>query len=108
MIIDCPNCGKRISSKYKACPGCGLSLGDSDEGLDMDAAAKRLRVQRSYRLQAQMYLSILVFVVGCAWLWGSSDGLASRLSTWPVALTAAGAFWYIGIRIYMIISRLRR
>lgn len=108
MIIDCPNCSKRISSKYKTCPGCGLALDSSGEGLDSDAAARRLAVKRRYRRQAQMYAAILLFVAGCAWLWGSSGGRLSEVGFWPTAVTAAGAIWYISIRVYMIFDHFRR
>ena len=107
MIIECPACGKRISSKYKTCPHCGARVGDSGEGTPHEDVSRRLAMQRRYRLQAQMYASILLTLIGCVWAWASTDGLEQPPGTWPLATLAAGAAWYIGVRLYMIISRLR-
>ena len=109
MIIECPSCGKRISSKYKICPHCKFALDESTpgDGLSLDEADRRQRIRQNYRIQAQMYLSIFLAVAGVAWAYASSDGMRQQPGTLPITLFAAGALWYLFIRLYMIVRRVR-
>lgn len=108
MIIECPGCGKRISDKYHSCPHCGVDIRGSGEGISQEAVARRRAIQRNYRIQAQMYIAILLTVAGCLWVWHASDGLNQYPGPVPIAALVTGAAWYIGVRLYTIFARWRR
>lgn len=108
MIVDCRSCGKRISSKYAECPHCGVDLTGSGEGLSIEEVSRREQIRHTYRIQAQLYLSILMAVAGVAWSYAASNGMETAPGALPLTLFAAGALWYVGLRIYMIYDRARR
>lgn len=108
MIVDCPNCGKRISNRYSACPHCKLRLDETaNEGLSQEEASRREGIRRRYRVQAQAYASILLALIGVVWAYASSDGMEQAPGLPPVALFVAGGLWYFGLRVYMIFQRVR-
>ncbi|MEM9300683.1 MAG: hypothetical protein AAGE01_01150 [Pseudomonadota bacterium] len=110
MIIECPSCGQRISSKYKTCPHCKFALdgaAEEGDGLSLDEADRRLRIREKARIQAQLYLSIFIAVAGVAWAYASSDGMRQPPGTLPLSLFAGGALWYLIIRLYMLVRRVR-
>lgn len=107
MIIHCPGCNKRISSRNKACPHCRIEIGDSGEGADAEHVSARLAMHRRHRLQMQMYIALFILVGGAVWVWAGSEGFVKEPGTLSLATLTIGALWYIGIRIYMIYSKLR-
>ncbi|MDJ0655521.1 MAG: hypothetical protein QNJ40_15265 [Xanthomonadales bacterium] len=106
MIIKCPNCSQRISNKAHACPHCGLDMG-SGEGLSADQAAERVRRDRKYRLDMNTYGAMAVTMAGAIWMYFSSDGLTGEIGFWPTACLAAGALWYVAVRVYSIALRFK-
>ena len=106
MIIKCPNCSQRISNKAKACPHCGLDMGGGD-GLSADQAAERVRRDRKYRLDMNTYGAMALTLTGAVWMYFSSDGLMGEIGFWPTACLAAGALWYVAMRVYAIVLRFK-
>lgn len=107
MIISCPSCQERISNKSKACPHCRLDLSGSGDGLSLDQAEERVRRQLKYKLDMHGYASILMTVAGATWIYFSSDGLAGQIGFWPTACMAAGALWYVSVRVYSVVIKFR-
>jgi len=83
-------------------------MGDSDEGLSFDAASERVRLERAMRLANHGYAALALTTAGAIWAWYVSEGMTRGPGYWPVATVAAGAMWYIGVRVVMIIKRLRK
>jgi hypothetical protein len=107
-IIRCPSCNKRISNKNKSCPHCHLDLSDSGEGLSYDDASQRVQRERAMLLANHGYAALGLTTAGAIWCWFVSDGMSRPPGFWPVATVAAGAMWYIGVRVLMIVKRLRK
>ena len=107
-IIRCPSCNQRISNRNKSCPHCHLGLNDAHEGLSYDVASERVKLERSMRLANHGYMALALTTAGTIWSWYVSDGMSRPPGYWPVATVAAGAMWYIGVRVVMIIKRLRK
>ncbi len=74
-------------------------------GLPVDEARRRQRQLRRGKLEMQGYLSILIMVSGASWMYVSSDYLQTTPGFWPTATMAAGALWYLAIRVYSIFVR---
>lgn len=107
MIIHCPACNERISSKYKSCPHCRAEIGDSGEGHDVEEVSARVAMERRHRSQGLSYLGMLALVIGAIWGWFDSDGFQLRPSTGPVVLMAGGTVWYMAMRVYMTYTKMR-
>ncbi len=107
MIIRCPGCGQRISNKHPHCPHCRCDLAGSGGGLSLGEAARRRRRQLKYRLDMHGYAAMLVTVAGAAWMYFASDGFDRPPGFWPVTCLAAGALWYVAVRVYSILASLR-
>ena len=107
-IIRCPSCNRRISNKNKSCPHCHLALSDEDEGLSYDVAVERVKLERAMLLANHGYAALALTTAGAIWAWFVSDGMSRSPGYWPVAMVAAGAMWYIGVRVVMIVKRLRK
>ena len=107
-IIRCPSCNRRISNRNKSCPHCHLSLSDEGEGLSHDAASRRVKHERAMLLANHSYAALALTTAGVIWSWYDADGMSRSPGYWPVAMVAAGAMWYVGVRVIMILKRLRR
>lgn len=106
-IIRCPSCKQRISSKYQSCPHCNLSLSDDGEGLSYDTASKRVKLERAMLLANHGYAALALTTGGAIWSWYVADGMTRSPGYWPVMMVAAGAMWYIAVRVIMVVKRWR-
>lgn len=110
-IISCPNCNNRISNKQQACPECGFGLKGKDSGLSATEAGSSSRSGSDWLLQAQSYAATLLFIVGFATWWTTSDGLQNPPAQWSIWLLAGGMVWYLvvrGMRVWRGIKRRRK
>lgn len=69
-IVNCPACGKRISSLAKSCQHCGVALGDLDTGERNQLARQRWRRQADQAANAT-YIALAMLVGGAIWWWGA-------------------------------------
>lgn len=107
MLIRCPGCAKRISNQHSRCPHCGVDLAASAEVMSAHEAARRRRRQLRYRLEMQSYAALLLTAIGVAWMFLSGGGRDGGAGFWPIACLAAGALWYVAVRVYSIFARRR-
>jgi uncharacterized membrane protein YvbJ len=97
MIINCPNCGKPVSSKAVLCSHCGYELGEVSEEQLQEFERRRLR-DRIYRLRMTSYAAITALVAACGWYWWESRDFSGPPSIGPVTLMAAGTLGYVVVR----------
>lgn len=107
MIITCPSCGQRVSNKNPACPHCEYDLSGAGEGLSYDEAKRRQQRDFSYLLAMHSYGALALTTVGAIWSWVASEQMSRAPGLWPTAVLAAGALWYIVVRLVMITRRLK-
>lgn len=107
MIIKCPNCRKQISDKRDVCPECGYSRKGEESPEVTDRIEERRYRKLRYRIQMQTYMAILVTTIGVVWVYKSSDSFEGQASMASMACLAAGAAWYVGLRLFMIIRKVR-
>lgn len=94
MIINCPNCGKAMSSKAPQCPHCGYERGEvSDEQLQ-EFARRRLR-DKVYRLKMSSYLAITLLLAAAGWYFYEASDVNMTPSAGPILLVAVGSVAYV-------------
>ena len=94
MIVNCPNCGKAMSSKAPLCPHCGYERGEvSDEQLQ-ELARRRLR-DKVYRLKMSSYLAITLLLAAAGWYFYEASDVNMTPSTGPILLVAVGSVAYV-------------
>ncbi|NNK38090.1 MAG: zinc ribbon domain-containing protein [Xanthomonadales bacterium] len=106
-IMDCPSCGKDISSKARLCTYCGHELGDVTEEDRELFRARRLR-DRIYRLNMISYAVIAVFLAGFGWYWWASRGFTQASEAGPFILMGATALAYLSVRAFLFRARQQR
>ncbi|MEM1412287.1 MAG: hypothetical protein AAGH19_08000 [Pseudomonadota bacterium] len=104
MIINCPNCGKPMSSKAAICPHCAFERGEaSDEQLE-EFARRRLR-DRIYRLKMASYTAITLLLSAAGWYFYEASDLDLEPSAGPLLLVAVGSVAYVITRALLFKAR---
>ena len=104
-IVSCVSCGKRISSKSKACPHCGYHFTDDIDPDTLSELARRRLRDKLYRFRMISYLCLTVFTVGVIWYlvdtgWGT--GLGGNVA---MIIMAIGGLAYAVVRVFMIMAK---
>lgn len=97
-IVQCSNCGRRISSFNKVCPHCDFAHGDisREEQERIRARRRRLRLDRAANLS---YLALAVLVAGAVWWWFSPpEGWVLPPPPAALILVGLGASLYLAAR----------
>ena len=100
-IISCPACQKSISDKAKSCSHCQYEFGDAS----VEDIERKLALQRYKKLQSiqnQSMLAILVFIVGCyfVFLGKFPDGdKGIMMFNAAIGVTTVGFIWYLVNRV---------
>lgn len=102
MIVQCPSCRERISSRHETCPHCGYN---SAAGEEAARAESHYRRRLSARIQAQLYLAMLLTVIGVLGFFTAEAEAWRRASVYALA---GGIVWYLALRAFMIYQQVRR
>ncbi|QKK01508.1 MAG: zinc ribbon domain-containing protein [Pseudomonadota bacterium] len=107
-IIHCPGCSRRISNQVKACPHCGLAMGELSQE-DVDRIARRYWRRQVYRASNITYFGMTLLVVGAIWWWlAEPAGWALPPPPVAVGLVSLGVAVYLAARVWLFWLRLRR
>ncbi len=93
-IIDCPDCGKRVSNRAATCSHCGAEVSGAE-----GAGSKRRR--RYSTLQAQQLAAVCLFIVGALWIISVHLNAGRSYPRLALIMTGLGGFWYIITRVRM-------
>lgn len=104
-VINCPSCGRRVSSKAPSCPFCSVNLRDVGDGSGADEMRRRTRAKRSYQLQMHSYGAVTLTVVAFAWFWYETYLKGRPAPELCVILLAGGVIWYLCARAAMLYFR---
>ncbi len=96
-IITCPNCSRRISSKYDICPHCDEGIGNVDPD-ELERRARRRRKRLMFRARMTTFMAMTVFMIGLLWWW--VDGELMNLDMPPPA--PALSLMVLGIAVYLV------
>lgn len=106
-IISCPACQKPISDKANSCSHCQYEFGNASVE-DIERKLSLQRYKKLQKLQNQSMLAILLFIVGCyfVFLGNFPDGDNGRM--WfnvAVAVTTIGFIWYVVNRARIALAK---
>ncbi len=106
-ITNCPACNKSISDKAKSCSHCGYEFGDqSAEDIRRQISLKRYK--KLQKLQNQSMLAMLLFIVGCYFVFlgdfpSSKQGLMMYNAS--IIVTSIGFIWYAVNRVRITLAK---
>lgn len=106
-IINCPACNKTISDKAKSCSHCRYEFGK----LSADEIHRKLSAQRYKKLQkiqTQSMLSILLFIVGCYFVFVGDFPAGKKgimMYNVSIAITVIGFIWYAINRVRITLTK---
>lgn len=100
-LIDCPSCGKKISSKAETCNHCHISL--SDNSPERNATlAKRKRNKRILMVGNLSLVTLILFLAGAFIVFYLQPDQEDILSTVGIAGLAIGSIGYMGARTWLM------
>ncbi|MFT6267808.1 MAG: hypothetical protein ACJAVV_000607 [Alphaproteobacteria bacterium] len=106
-IINCPKCNKTISDKATSCSHCQYEFGE----MSADDIRRKLSAQRYKKLQkiqTQSMLSILLFIVGCYFVFlGDFPAGKNGIMMYNASLgvTIIGFIWYAINRVRITLTK---
>ena len=85
MLIQCPECGRQISSQAAACPHCGCPVRKPTEGTPPRGNTQRQATQAAYKKGPSAFL-IFLLIMGVIlvpyWLFHGGTGAATGQKTY--------------------------
>lgn len=107
-IIDCPECGKTISSLAPICDHCGMNRGDASSE-DLQRFKERSIRNHLYRLNMFSYGSMTIVILAFAWYWVATGSFQHPTNTsGPYYLMMIGAAAYLVVRVMIFRARGQR
>lgn len=96
-LVECPDCGKKVSDSAPACPGCGCPAGHTSTPREIEQTSKQYKSQQVIAVFV-FFIGLLVLVFG-----GFNQGGVTIFATLAVAAGAIlmirakfGAWWHNG------------
>lgn len=104
-IVNCPQCGKKISSRAPICDHCGNIRGDAS-GEDLQRYRERNIRDRLYRLNMFSYASMFIVILAFTWYWAATGSFQRPVSNnGPYYLMMVGALAYLVFRVLIFRAR---
>ena len=106
-IINCPACNKSISDKATACNHCKYEFGNARPE-DISRKLALQRYNKLQKLQNQSMLAILLFIVGCYFVFMgnfSHDSQGFMFKNIAIAATTLGFIWYAVNRVRISLTK---
>ncbi|QSX39222.1 zinc ribbon domain-containing protein [Shewanella cyperi] len=99
-LIQCPVCGKRISSKAKQCAHCSTGV----DG-DMHSRMRIAHIQKTQRLMNQSFVAMTLFIAGVViWFWGGEAAEGIRVQAGAVCFSL-GFIGYLITRVQIVLHK---
>jgi hypothetical protein len=108
-IISCPACNKPISDKAASCNHCKYEFGEASAE-DISRKLSMQRFERLQKLQTQSMLAMLLFIVGCYFVFlgdFSNDAQGHMFKNAAIAVMSLGFIWYAINRVRVMLVKRR-
>ncbi|MEC9318675.1 MAG: hypothetical protein VYD08_02185 [Pseudomonadota bacterium] len=106
-LVNCPSCGKRVSSKAKDCPHCQFVFaGNSKEDIEREAA--RLRQEKSDKLVSQSMLALVLSIAAFVYLFFQQPLANSWQRSTALLVIGIGLVWFVINRVRLIMLKRKR
>lgn len=107
-LINCPNCGKRISDQSTFCAHCELPLGELSEADVTRLEARRWR-RRVWQSKNVTYAAMTALVIGAIWWWlAEPQGWTLPPPVLPIGLIVLGGVAYLAGRVWLFWLKMER
>ncbi len=93
-IVQCPYCGKNVSSKSAECPHCGANLAAMSEQ-DLQRLNRDRRHAKGMRLQNEAMMAIVLFLSSFVYYYFWQPEVDSWQMMMTYAVMGLGFIWYI-------------
>lgn len=100
-LINCPNCGKKVSSKAEVCNHCHTSLTDNSPERNA-VLAKRKHNKRVLMVSNLSLVTLIMFLAGAFIVFYLQPDQDDILSTLGIAGLAVGSIGYMGVRTWLM------
>ena len=104
-IINCPACGKRISSVAKSCEFCNVDFTGDDDHEKMLRIAKNKRIDRIQQYQNFSFLFVVLFAAGSLLMYMGISDQDETLNYSGTVMLVLGFIGYITTRVLLFINR---
>ncbi|RUO81285.1 hypothetical protein CWI84_00545 [Idiomarina tyrosinivorans] len=103
-LIQCPSCGKRMSSKAKTCPHCQfVTAGQSQDDLKRESI--RLKQQKVDKINSQSMLALLIAIAGFAYFFLQQPTLKTPTYFLSVGAILVGVFGFLINRVRLVLVK---
>lgn len=100
-LINCPSCGKKVSSKAESCNHCHISLTDNSPERN-SVLAKRRQNQRIMMVGNLSLVTLLMFLAGAFIVFYLQPDKDDILNTLGLAGLSIGSIGYMGVRTWLM------
>lgn len=96
-LIDCPECGNKVSDAATSCPNCGMGIASARETQAAGAPLTTIQ-ETSKRLKLHTIGAVLLLLVAAIWFFSEPKDIDQPTSPWPLLLMFLGLAWYFVTR----------
>lgn len=107
-IINCPACGKRISSVATECDYCKTAFADGIDDEKVQRNARNVRLVKKQKLQNFSFLFVLLFATGALVMYLGMTDQDEMLNLSGRVMIAVGFIGYVTTRIILLINRKKK
>lgn len=100
-LIDCPSCGKKISSKAETCNHCHTSLTENSPERNA-VLSKRNQHKRVMMVSNLSLITLLMFLAGAYIVFYMQPDQGDVLSTVGISGLAIGSIGYMLVRTWLM------
>lgn len=98
-LINCPECGKNVSSAAPTCPSCGVPIAKS---ITNNVGDGTFTIQETGKdLKEQYFISLFLIAIGVVWIiWQLKSGSPGdgQFNPLPFLFVVGGLIWYFVTR----------
>ncbi len=103
-IINCPACGKRISSVAESCEYCKADFNADVDNEEFLRSARKTRLAKKQRLQNISFLFIVLFTAGALIMYMGMSDQNELFNTSGRIMVALGFVGYVVTRVWLMIN----
>ena len=96
-LVKCSECGKQVSDKASACPGCGAPISAAGAGTPIQTMQKTSKKLKAQQLLAGVFFTFGIFAIIFNGVYASHEN--TSMSTGVIIFFVIGLIWYISVKM---------
>lgn len=99
-LIQCSDCGNKVSTAAVSCPKCGAPVSGADEAIAAGAPLTTTQFT-SKKIKTHQLVAVLLIIIGGIWLAvaAGQDARSEGAGAMPMLVIFIGMVWYLVARI---------